>query len=89
MNSIQDRHLRFAIAAQASSEGNDTLNRYLTQLKNKMGGPSTMYFSSFNPNGAYALDLSNDVQRQVAKTIIVKNKEVQAKIAAKELCDRS
>ena len=35
-----------------------------------------MYYSPFNPNGSYSLDLSNDVQREVAKNIIVKNKEV-------------
>lgn len=89
MNAIQDRHLRFAIAAQVAQEGNDTVNRYLTAIAQKMGGPEVLYFSSFNPNGRYRLDLSNEIERRVAKNLIVINKGVSARIVAKEICDRS
>jgi hypothetical protein len=66
--------LRFAIAAQVASEGTNTVNRYLSALKQKMGGAPVLYFSSFNPNGRYRLDLSNEVERRVAKNLIVINK---------------
>ena len=89
MSSIQDRHLRFAIAAQAMNQGTDTLNRYLTRLKENMGGTSVFYFSCFNPNGHYKLDLQNEIHREVAKCLYVINKGVMKQIAAKERSDRS
>lgn len=88
INSIQDRHLRFAIAAQASSQGDEAILQYLTSMRDKMGGNS-MYFSCFNPNGRYKLDLGNPVQRDIAKQLMVINKRVNEKIVAKECCDRS
>mgnify|MGYP006101146365 CR=1 FL=1 len=54
-----------------------------------MGGAPVLYFSPFNPNGRYRLDLSNEVERRVAKTLIVINKGIAAKISAKEISDRS
>ena len=54
-----------------------------------MGGSPVLYFSCFNPNGRYRLDLSNEIERRVAKNLIVINKGVAAKIAAKEIVDRS
>jgi len=65
------------------------VNRYLSALKQKMGGASALYFSCFNPNGRYRLDLSNEIERRIAKNLVVIGKGVTAKIAAKELCDRS
>ena len=50
-----------------------------------MGGSPVLYFSCFNPNGRYKLDLSNEIERRVAKNLIVINKGVAAKIAAKEI----
>jgi len=89
MNAIQDRHLRFAIAAQVAPEGANAVNRYLSALTSKMGGAPVLYFSPFNPNGRYRLDLSNEIERRVAKNLIVINKGIQARIVAKELSDRS
>ena len=54
-----------------------------------MGGSEVLYFSSFNPNGRYRLDLSNEIERRVAKNLIVINKGVSARIVAKEISDRS
>lgn len=72
-----------------AQEGSDAVSRYLTALKQKMGGTSALYFSCFNPNGRYRLDLSNDIERRIAKNLLVIGKGVTAKVTAKELCDRS
>ena len=64
------------------------MNMYLSSLKDEMG-MSSMYFSSFNPNGRYKLDLSKKVERDTAKNLIAINKRVYTKIVAKERIDRS
>jgi len=46
-------------------------------------------FSYFNPNGRYELNLANQVERDVAVTLIVLNKEASKKILAGERADRS
>jgi hypothetical protein len=84
-----DRHLRFAIAAQAIDEGEGKMKRYLSLVKEEMGGASSFYFSQFNPNGRYMLNLKNPHERDIVKNLVLRNKEVHAKIMAKELCDRS
>ena len=86
--SIQDRHLRFALGAQASMQGPDSMNQYLSSAR-KASGPSSMYFSSFNPNGRYRLNLGVYAEREVAKCLVAINKRVNAKIVAKKMCDRS
>lgn len=88
MSSIFDSHLRFAIIAQASQHGEELMNTLLSSIKARMG-PSTMYWSCFNPNGHYRLDLGNPVERAVAKNLIVINKRNNAAIVAKERFDRS
>lgn len=88
MNSIRDCHLKWAIAAQASQNGDDMQNMLLSDIRNKMG-QNAMFFSCFNPNGRYRLDLSIPVQRDVAKYLVAINKKVNAKIVAKECADRS
>ena len=88
MSSIQDRHLRFAIGAQASMQGIDSMNQHLSAAR-KASGASSMYFSSFNPNGRYRLNLGVYADREVAKCLVAINKRVAAQIAAKKLCDRS
>lgn len=88
MNSVFDNHLRFALCAQASQHGEDVMNLLLTSIKAKMGA-SAMYWSCFNPNGRYRLDLSDPVQRDVAKNLVAINKRYNAKIVAKERFDRS
>lgn len=64
------------------------MNILLTDLRKNMG-TNAMFYSSFNPNGRYTLDLSNSVQRGVAKNLVAINKRVYAKIMAKEMVDRS
>lgn len=62
--------------------------RYLSTLKSEMG-KDTFYFSCFNPNGRYKLNLAVPVQRQVAKNLMALNKLVQQRIVAKEIVDQS
>jgi len=52
-------------------------------------GKEALYFSNFNPNGKYKLDLENPVQRDILKSMILINRKVNAKIVAKECADRS
>ena len=54
-----------------------------------MGGSCNFFFSQFNPNGRYKIDLKVDKQREIAKNLILLNKDITARITAKELCDRS
>jgi hypothetical protein len=51
------------------------MNMLLTDIRKTMGSNS-MYFSCFNPNGRYSLDLSNPIQRNVAKNLVAINKRV-------------
>jgi len=52
-------------------------------------GVSAFYFSVFNPNGRYKLNLNISYQRDIAKVLMVMNKKVFAAIKAKETVDRS
>lgn len=52
-------------------------------------GASAFYFSVFNPNGRYKLNLNISYQRDIAKVLMVMNKKVFAAIKAKETVDRS
>jgi hypothetical protein len=50
----------------------------------------TAYFFSFwNPTGHYSLNLAKRVEREVAMTILVLNKEAGKRITAGEKVDRS
>ena len=86
--SIQDRHLRFALGAQASMRGPDEMNQYLSNAR-KASGAGSLYFSSFNPNGRHRLNLAVYAEREVAKCLVAINKRVNTKIVAKKMCDRS
>jgi lauroyl/myristoyl acyltransferase len=88
LGSIQDRHIRFAIAAQAYMDSETQMLQLVSQMKQEMGA-STLYFSCFNPTGKYKLNLSVSYQRDVAKVLMVMNKKVFAMIKAKEIVDRS
>lgn len=46
-------------------------------------------FNYWNPNGHYELNLTNPVERDVAVSIIIINKEASKKIGAGERADRS
>lgn len=47
------------------------------------------YFSFWNPNGHYELNLGNPLEREIAMSLIVINKEAFKRIAAGEKADRS
>ena len=47
------------------------------------------FFSYWNPNGHYILNLSNKIEREIAITLIVQNKQVIKRISAGERADRS
>jgi hypothetical protein len=47
------------------------------------------YFSFWNPTGHYELNLSNLIERDIAITMIVMNKQVTKRIVLGELPDRS
>lgn len=68
--------------------GEEEMYTFLTTIKNRLGF-NGMYWSSFNPNGRYVLDLSHPVQRDIARSLIAINKRVNAKIVGKERFDRS
>lgn len=46
-------------------------------------------FNYWNPNGHYELNLANPVERDIAVTLFIINKEASKKIAAGERADRS
>lgn len=75
MNAIQDSHLKFAIINQTYRADKDLSNLLLTDIRKYMG-IEVMYFSCFNPNGSYVLDLAKPVQRDVAKSLVAINKRV-------------
>jgi hypothetical protein len=88
MNSIMDRHNRYAIAAQANYEDEQGTMLLLSQLKQEIG-TNAYYFSSFNPTGRYRLNLNIEVQRNIAKNLLVMNKKMYAMVKAKEIVDKS
>ena len=88
MSSIMDRHIRFAIAAQASYDNEQGMLTLMSQLKNNIG-TNAYYFSSFNPTGRYRLDLNIEVRRNIAKNLLVMNKTIFAMVKAKERTDQS
>lgn len=49
----------------------------------------SFYFSFWNPNGHYELNLANIVEREVAISLIAISKEAGKRIAAGEKVDRS
>lgn len=88
MNAIQDSHLRFAMINQAFRADKDLSNLLLSDIRKAMG-VEALYFSCFNPNGSYVLDLAKPVQREVAKSLVAINKRVCEKIVAKQIVDTS
>ena len=59
----------------------------MTKLFNRMGQGYS--FNFWNPNGHYELNLSSQIERDIAMTLIVKNKEASMKIVNGERADRS
>ena len=46
-------------------------------------------FNYWNPNGHYELNLANEVERDIAVTLFIMNKEMSKRVAAGERADRS
>jgi len=60
----------------------------LSKVSSKMGRDA-FHFSYWSPNGHYELNLANQIERDVAVTLFIMNKEVFKRIAAGEKADRS
>ena len=88
MMSIKDRHIRYALAAQAQHEGDGAMNAQLSTLKEAMG-VNAYYFSCFNPNGRYKLNLNKTIDREIAKTLFLIYKKNYQLIKDKTIADRS
>ena len=88
MLSIKDRHVRFAIAAQASHDGDYSMNCQMTKVKQVMG-TNAYYFSPHNPTGRYRLNLNKPIERNIAKNLIVINKRLNGLITSKVMTDKS
>lgn len=52
-------------------------------------GHCAFFFNFWNPNGHYELNLANEIERDIAITLIVMNKEASRVILAGERPDRS
>ena len=83
MNRVVDRHNRFALFSHFP-HGQRTL---LSKVFSRMG--KAYNFNYWNPNGHYELNLGNEVERDIAVTLFILNKEVFKRIAAGEKADRS
>ena len=83
MNKIADRHNRFAMVSNFPK----SQRTLLTKVAQKMG--RAYNFNYWNPNGHYELNLANEVERDVAATLFIMNKEMGKRIAAGERADRS
>ena len=80
---VKDWHNRFLLVEHFKGSA----ARILSTIKTQMGQAFT--FNFFNPNGHYRLNLVEPEQREVAKCLMLMNKQISQKIAAGELCDRS
>jgi hypothetical protein len=83
MNRIVDRHNRFALVSHFPKQQKSLL----TKISQRMGG--SYFFNYWNPNGHYELNLANQVERDIAISLIILNKEASKRIAAGEKADRS
>jgi hypothetical protein len=83
MNKIADRHNRFAMVSNFPK----SQRTLLTKVAQKMG--RAYNFNYWNPNGHYELNRANEVERDVAATLFIMNKEMGKRIAAGERADRS
>ena len=84
MNRIVDRHNRFAVVTHYQ-KAQRTL---ISKIAFKMSRPAYC-FNYWNPNGHYELNLANPIERDIAVTLFVWNKESYKRIAAGERADRS
>mmetsp|Transcript_24955 Transcript_24955/g.33429 ORF Transcript_24955/g.33429 Transcript_24955/m.33429 type:complete len:118 (-) Transcript_24955:715-1068(-) len=80
---VKDQHNRFKIIEHFQHN----MQSMLTRIFNNVG--QALFFNFFNPTGVYDLNLSIPEQREVAKTLILLNKQFFAKVKAGEFKDRS
>ena len=66
---IRDSHNRFSLVQHFPQRS----LVFLQELKREMG--SAFEFSFYNPNGYYELDLGKPIQRELAKLLMVINKQ--------------
>ena len=83
VNRVADRHLKYQFVGHFAKNW----KQVLTKVYSRMG--MAYFFSYWNPNGHYILNLSNKIEREIAITLIVQNKQVIKRISAGERADRS
>lgn len=83
LNRVVDRPLRFNFVTHF----NKSWKQVLSKVYSRMG--FAYFFSYWSPNGHYILNLSNKVERDVAVSLVVQNKQAIKRISAGERVDRS
>ena len=83
LNRIVDRHNRFLLVSHFLNYQSTLLTKVYKRMS------QAFQFSFWNPNCHYCLNLQNQVEREIAMTLIVMNKEASKKVASGEKPDRS
>ncbi len=81
LNRIVDRHARFYLLSHFE---NDQIFKNVCKQMGK-----SFFFSFWNPSGHYYLNLSQTLEREVAQSLIVLNKEANKLMLEGQLSDRS
>lgn len=85
MNRVVDRHNRFSLVSHFATSQRSLLSK----ISQKMG--RAFSFNYWNPNGRYELNLANQVERDLAVTLIILNKDAFKRMSPGETmkADRS
>lgn len=83
LSRVVDRHNRFMILNHFSNNS----YKLLTQIKQKMG--DAFFFSFWNPSRHYDLNLANPIEREIAMTLLVLNKDAIIKMQQNLVADKS
>jgi len=83
MNRIFDRHNRFYLV----SHFQNIAKRLLSKIHSKMN--DSYFFTFWNPTGHYSLNLGSIIEREIAMTLIVLNKEAFKLTTSGLTADRS
>lgn len=83
LNRIADRHSRFHLFSHFSSNLANLISKTYKQMH------QAYFFSFWNPTNHYTLNLSNKIERDIAITLLVLNKEYNKLITADLKADRS
>mmetsp|Transcript_10761 Transcript_10761/g.8031 ORF Transcript_10761/g.8031 Transcript_10761/m.8031 type:complete len:214 (-) Transcript_10761:276-917(-) len=83
LNRIEDRHNRFSLFSHFPGSQERIVNKVALRMGDAFG------FCFWNPTGHYSLNLAHDVERDIAVTLILKNKEIYKLVTAGGKADRS